>query len=140
MSFYGTIILVENNHQKASMKNKFKVLFICCFFSSLLFARSIYLNGVDVSSSLNQKLKKVDITIDGSGNLHIKAPHYQILEEDQYVPVNEKSNRLSKREFPKVIEELKNTPPTKLLRQEKATNDILEPNEPASETTNKEKE
>lgn len=50
--------------------------------------RSIFLNGVDISSARNKDLKNVDIHIDESGNLFISAPHYQVIEEDAYVPLS----------------------------------------------------
>jgi hypothetical protein len=50
--------------------------------------RSIYLNGIDISSARNQKLKKVDIHVDENGNVFITAPHYDVLEEGSYVPLS----------------------------------------------------
>jgi hypothetical protein len=53
-------------------------------------ARSIYLNGKDVSSARNQQLKRVDLRIDEDGNVFIEAPHYQINEEKTYAPLRSK--------------------------------------------------
>ena len=63
-------------------------LFLICFFATIIFSassvygRSIYLNGVDVSSARNQFLKNVNLRIDENGNIYIEAPHYQINEEN----------------------------------------------------------
>ena len=51
-------------------------------------SRSIFLNGVDISSAKSQDLKHVDIHISESGDLFIIAPHYQVNEEDTYVPLS----------------------------------------------------
>lgn len=50
--------------------------------------RRIYLNGVDISSAKHQSLKKVDLRIDGQGNLYIEAPHYDVTEESTYIPLS----------------------------------------------------
>lgn len=50
--------------------------------------RSIFLNGTDISSARNQELKNVDIHINENGDLFIVAPHYQVNEEDTYVPLS----------------------------------------------------
>lgn len=51
-------------------------------------SRSIFLNGVDISSAKSQDLKHVDIHISENGDLFIIAPHYQVNEEDTYVPLS----------------------------------------------------
>lgn len=53
-----------------------------------LMARSIFLNGVDVSNVRNQSLKGVDLRIDERGDLYIAAPHYQAVEGDRYTPLS----------------------------------------------------
>lgn len=50
--------------------------------------RRVYLNGRDISSAKHQELQKVDIQIDGSGNIFILAPHYEVIEESSYVPLS----------------------------------------------------
>ena len=50
--------------------------------------RNIYLNGVDISSARSQELKNVDLVINEKGDLFIVAPHYQVNEEDTYVPLS----------------------------------------------------
>jgi hypothetical protein len=41
-------------------------------------ARSVHLNGVDVSSLRNQTFKNVTVMIDGEGNVHMDAPGYKV--------------------------------------------------------------
>jgi len=51
-------------------------------------ARSIFLNGIDVSSARNQTLKNVQIKINENGDVFIIAPHYQVNEEETYTPLS----------------------------------------------------
>lgn len=67
----------------------FLTLFYCLLgFSQMLQARSIFLNGTDISSATNQEMKNVEVKIDAEGNIHMSAPHYQVIEEDQYSPLS----------------------------------------------------
>jgi hypothetical protein len=50
--------------------------------------RSVFLNGVDISSAKSQDLKNVDLHINEAGDVFIIAPHYQVNEEDTYVPLS----------------------------------------------------
>jgi len=50
--------------------------------------RSIYLNGVDVSSARNQDLRNVHIKISENGDLFISAPQYQVTEEETFMPLS----------------------------------------------------
>lgn len=50
--------------------------------------RSVYMNGVDISSARSQSLKNVDLSINETGDIFIVAPHYQVTEEDTYVPLS----------------------------------------------------
>jgi hypothetical protein len=50
--------------------------------------RNVYLNGVDISSARSQDLKGVDLHINETGDIFIIAPHYQVNEEDTYVPLS----------------------------------------------------
>lgn len=50
-------------------------------------ARSIFLNGIDISSASSQEIKQVDLRIDSQGNLFITAPHYQVFEQDSFHPL-----------------------------------------------------
>lgn len=50
--------------------------------------RNILLNGVDISSARGQHLKNVDVTINEQGDVLIVAPHYQVHEEDSYIPLS----------------------------------------------------
>ena len=57
--------------------------FCMVFFSSLAIAGSVYLNGKNIDGVVNQTLKQVDVFIDAAGNVHITAPGYNVLEEDE---------------------------------------------------------
>ena len=50
-------------------------------------ARNIFLNGVDISSTRGQLLENVTIQIDDKGDLFINAPNYVVQEEENYVPL-----------------------------------------------------
>lgn len=52
------------------------------------FARNIFLNGVDVSSSRSQELRNVQVRINEKGDIFISAPHYQVTEEDFFTPLS----------------------------------------------------
>lgn len=52
------------------------------------FGRSIFLNGIDVSSARNQTLKNVQIKINENGDVFMIAPHYQVNEEETYTPLS----------------------------------------------------
>ena len=49
--------------------------------------RSVFLNGVDISSAKNQSLQQVNITVDSQGNVYIEAPHYEAQQESTFVPL-----------------------------------------------------
>ncbi len=50
--------------------------------------RSIFLNGVDITNSTDQKLKGIDLYIDDSGNIMITAPHYRVYKENHLKPLS----------------------------------------------------
>lgn len=50
-------------------------------------ARSIYLNGVDISNARNQSLEGVDIRIDAEGNVFIIGNHYEIYQQQPVAPL-----------------------------------------------------
>lgn len=60
---------------------------IFLIFESVCSARSVFLNGADFSSARGQDLKNVNIHIDDQGNIFIRAPHYQVHEEETFVPL-----------------------------------------------------
>ncbi len=66
---------------------------ICSLFtllmSSLALAetRSVFLNGVDISSTKNQSLREVNVSIDARGNIYIEAPQYEAQQETTFVPL-----------------------------------------------------
>lgn len=51
--------------------------------------KSVFLNGVDISSARNQELKNVDVLVNDQGDIFLLAPHYQVNEEDTYVPLSQ---------------------------------------------------
>jgi hypothetical protein len=55
---------------------------------SLSYARSVYVNGIDISSARNQSLKNVHLRIDENGHVYIEAPHYQVNEEQTFTPLS----------------------------------------------------
>tara|TARA_B100001094_G_C18142711_1_gene778841 strand:+ start:1382 stop:1726 length:345 start_codon:yes stop_codon:yes gene_type:complete len=63
--------------------------------SSSAKARNIYLNGIDISSARHEQLESVTIKIDGQGNIYISAPHYQVNEENTYIPLSRWDKKLS---------------------------------------------
>jgi hypothetical protein len=51
--------------------------------------RSIFLNGVDISSVKNQELKNVQsIRINERGDIYITDSHYTVVEEETYAPLS----------------------------------------------------
>ena len=56
--------------------------------ASVLGQRTIYMNGIDISSARNQDLRNVHIKIDEYGNLFVTAPHYQVTEEETFTPLS----------------------------------------------------
>lgn len=51
-------------------------------------ARSLFLNGIDISSARHQEMERVTVRIDGAGNVYIVAPHYQVNNESTYIPLS----------------------------------------------------
>ena len=50
--------------------------------ASHAFAGSVYLNGVRIDGVTNQKFDKVNVSIDGEGNVFIEAPGYNVRQVD----------------------------------------------------------
>jgi len=50
--------------------------------------RNVFLNGIDISSAKSQDLKHVDVRISETGDIFLVAPHYQVNEEDSFVPLS----------------------------------------------------
>lgn len=50
--------------------------------------RSIYLNGIDISSARSQDLRNVHIKISDGGDIYISAPQYQVTEEETFLPLS----------------------------------------------------
>ena len=65
-----------------------QIIISLLLFTTLAYSREIYLNGVDISTLVNQKLKKVDIYINDNGAIMITAPHYRVHKETQLTPLS----------------------------------------------------
>src|SRR5688572_30489857 len=76
-------------------KWRYLAYFLGMAICSEAFARSVYMNGVDISSARNQNLAKVNIRIDENGNIFIEAPHYQVNEEYSFTPLSSWMESLS---------------------------------------------
>jgi len=50
--------------------------------------RSIFLNGIDISSARSQDLRNVHIKISETGDIFISAPQYQVTEEETFLPLS----------------------------------------------------
>jgi hypothetical protein len=70
------------------MKKHLIIALFTFFIAQSASARSVYLNGTDISSARGQQLKNVSIHINEKGDVFITAPHYQVNEEDAYVPLS----------------------------------------------------
>jgi hypothetical protein len=92
--------------------------------------RSIFLNGVDISAARSQELKNVDVRINESGDVFIVAPHYQVNEEDTYVPLSKYAEglKLPKHKAPQAVGETLNVGPGTPI----ATSPIPKAGEPMS--------
>jgi len=69
-------------------------LFFLLLMTTEAFARSVFLNGKDVSSAVGKKLEGVNISIAENGDVFISAPQYQVLEEVSYVPLGQDRKEL----------------------------------------------
>lgn len=102
------------------------IVFATAFYATLIHAapagtRSVYLNGVDISSAKSQDLRNVDVHINEAGDLFIIAPHYQVNEEDSYVPLSK---------FVQGMNLPKHKPPQKVGPNEAVPVAKLEPGQP----------
>lgn len=50
--------------------------------------RSIFLNGIDISSARSQDLRNVHVKISETGDVFISAPQYQVTEEETFLPLS----------------------------------------------------
>ena len=77
------------------MKNLMLVMLLFLGTATSSQARNLYLNGIDISSARHQNLENVQVKIDGQGNIYISAPHYQVNEENTYIPLSRWDRRIS---------------------------------------------
>ena len=50
--------------------------------------RSVFMNGIDISSSRNQDLRNVHVKISENGDIFIAGPQYQVTEEETFMPLS----------------------------------------------------
>jgi hypothetical protein len=50
--------------------------------------RSLYLNGIDISSARSQDLRNVHVKISEDGDIYISAPQYQVTEDETFLPLS----------------------------------------------------
>jgi hypothetical protein len=55
--------------------------------------RSVFLNGIDISSARSQDLRNAHIKITESGDVYITAPQYQVTEEETFMPLSSYSSK-----------------------------------------------
>ena len=67
---------------------RFVAIGVFCLLSATALGRSIYVNGIDISSARSQTLNQVNLRIDENGNVYIDAPHYQVNEENTFTPLS----------------------------------------------------
>jgi hypothetical protein len=66
--------------------------------SAAAFGRNVYLNGSDISSSRNQRLKGVSVNIDQNGDIHIEGPQYRVHDASSYMPLGKMPGAAAKPE------------------------------------------
>ena len=54
------------------------IMVVAILLSPSAFARSVYLNGFDISDIRNKTFEKAKVTIDEDGNIRIEAPQYDV--------------------------------------------------------------
>jgi hypothetical protein len=59
-------------------------------------ARTVFLNGTDISAARSQEIKNVTVQIDEKGDVYIIAPQYQAVEEHTYLPLSKYVQGLNK--------------------------------------------
>ena len=77
------------------MKNLMLAMMLLLVNTTSSQARNLYLNGIDISSARHQNLENVQVKIDGQGNIYISAPHYQVNEENTYIPLSRWDRRIN---------------------------------------------
>lgn len=93
--------------------------------SELAEARSVYLNGVDISGAINQELSNVDIHINEKGDLFISAPHYEVHEEGPFLPMKGNQKKTLRQMEHKPPQELPSKPHSELSTGETTANSAL---------------
>lgn len=94
------------------------------FWSLPSFAKSIFLNGIDISSASNQQMRGVDVRIDDKGHIYITAPHYQVIEEDTFTPLG---IEVEKQKFPV------HKKPQPIAKKDQKADEIAAPSEKKNE-------
>ena len=60
---------------------------------SFVEARSIFVNGVDITGAVDQTLREVTVYIDKNGDVLITAPQYRVLAKESVKPLGKKPER-----------------------------------------------
>lgn len=55
--------------------------------------RSVFLNGIDISSARSQDLRNVHVKITETGDVYVTAPQYQVTEEETFMPLSSYSSK-----------------------------------------------
>jgi hypothetical protein len=102
-------------------------------------ARSIYLNGTDISSARGQELKNVTLHINEKGDVFIVAPHYQVNEEDTFVPLSKyvQGMNIPVHKNPKALSKSVNVPTKFTSGQIEKAGDESPADKPPEENPNK---
>lgn len=89
--------------------------------------RSLFLNGVDISSARNQDLRNVHVKITENGDIFIAAPQYQVTEEETFMPLSSYTSKSSPVEHraPQAIKD--NTSPTNVKSIDRGPSDPSRP-------------
>ena len=69
------------------------ILLMILLFPSFVEARSIFVNGVDITGAVEQTLREVTVYIDKNGDVLITAPQYRVLAKESVKPLGEKPER-----------------------------------------------
>ena len=70
------------------LKDTFAICSLVCLFAPITEARSLYLNGIDISGAKGQELHGVNMRIGENGDVYIEGPNYQVSDEDSFTPLS----------------------------------------------------
>jgi hypothetical protein len=85
---FGFNVRLRSRFSRSWLKLCVEFFLLFSFCAANAEARSVFLNGTDISSAKNQKLRNVTVQIDAQGNVYIEAAHYQVHDESAYLPLS----------------------------------------------------